>query len=113
MAGTATFLSGEDSTVGMKADFKGLLCLGPFSEMLPWEESEPVDNVQVAYREGILDSEKLGDFLLVKGLRGEEEKERELIKYSYREAQFKSKSSVPRTAWCMCFFCFLFWFSPL
>lgn len=39
---------GEAKDVGMKVDFKGLLCLWLFSEMLPWDESEEVDNVQVA-----------------------------------------------------------------
>lgn len=63
--GVERFLTGEAKAVGTKADFKGRLCLGPFSKMLPWEETEEVDNVQVAHSEGILESGKLEDFLVV------------------------------------------------
>lgn len=55
-------LPGEGMGTGSSAAFRGLLCLGPFSEMLPWEESEEVDSVQEAYREGIFESDRL-DFL--------------------------------------------------
>lgn len=58
----AALLPGEGTGTGSSAGFSGLLCLGPFSEMLPWEESEEVDSVHEAYREGIFESERL-DFL--------------------------------------------------
>lgn len=61
-AAAAAFLPGEVMGTGSSAGLKGLLCLGPFSEMLPWEESEEVDSVHEAYREGIFESERL-DFL--------------------------------------------------
>lgn len=61
-AAAAALLPGEVTGTGSSAGFRGLLCLGPFSEMLPWEESEEVDSVHEAYREGIFESERL-DFL--------------------------------------------------
>lgn len=60
---TAALLPGEVMGTGSSAAFRGLLCLGPFSETLPWEESEAVDSVQEAYRGGIFVSERLA-FLL-------------------------------------------------
>lgn len=47
-AAVAAFLPGEVMGTGSIAGLKGLLCLGPFSEMLPWEESEEVDSVHEA-----------------------------------------------------------------
>lgn len=59
----ATLLPGEGTGTGSAATFSGRLCRWPLSEMLPWEESEAVDSVHEAYREGSFESERLG-FLL-------------------------------------------------
>lgn len=40
--------TGLTTAVGTKTDLKGRLCWGSPSEMLPWEDTEEVDNVHVA-----------------------------------------------------------------
>lgn len=64
-ADPAALLPGDGMGTGSSTGFRALLCLGPFSDMLPWEDSEEVDSVHEVYREGIFESDRL-DFLLEK-----------------------------------------------
>lgn len=64
-AGATAALPGAGMGTGSSIGFRALLCLGPFSDMLPCEDREEVDSVHEVYREGIFESERL-DFLLEK-----------------------------------------------
>lgn len=75
-------LPGEGTGTGSAATFSGRLCRWPLSEMLPWEESEEVDSVHEAYREGSFESERLG-FLLAREKEG----------VSWRSEAFRKESS--------------------
>lgn len=45
--GLAVLLTGLTMAVGTKTDLKGRFCRGSPSEMLPWEDTEELDNVHV------------------------------------------------------------------
>lgn len=45
--GLAVLLTGLTTAVGTKTDLKGRFCRGSPSEMLPWEDTEELDNVHV------------------------------------------------------------------
>ena len=46
--GLVVLLTGLTMAVGTKTDLKGRFCRGSPSEMLPWEDTEELDNVHVA-----------------------------------------------------------------
>lgn len=82
--------TGLTMAVGTKTDLKARPCRGSPSEMLPWEDTEEVDNVQAVQRPGPRASGKLDVFLVVCMFLKEKKQTKETFS---QESCFKKRSA--------------------